>query len=113
MPQKFPQKVVPLEAVFIVILFWKCTKSPHPQEGGIVAVVVGLWIVWAGTLFVAVHTIHSLAPCSRLPFRPGTLEIRQGWHVSDGGVPPLSIIVPHSLIHNRDQLGQAVGFQEQ
>ena len=48
-----------------MILFWKCTKSPHPQEGGIVAVVVGLWIVWAGTLFVAVHTIHSLAPCSR------------------------------------------------
>ncbi len=43
--RKFPQKAVPLEAVFIVILFWKCTKSPHPQEGGIVAVVVGLWIV--------------------------------------------------------------------
>ena len=67
--RKFPQKVVPLEAVFIVILFWKCAKSPHPQEGGIVAVVVGLWIVWAGTFFVAVHPIHSLAcQCSPFPF---------------------------------------------
>ena len=31
---KFPLKVVPLEAGFIVILFWKFAKSPHPQEGG-------------------------------------------------------------------------------
>jgi len=122
MDWKLPQKVVPLEAVFIVILFWKCTKSPHPQEGDIVAVVVGLWIVWAGTLFVAVHTIHSLAcQCSLFPFRPGTLDIHltgavdvpQGWHVANRGVPPVSIIVPHPLIHNRDQLAQTLGFQKQ
>jgi hypothetical protein len=81
--RKFPQKVVPLEAVFIVILFCKCTRSPHPQEGDIVAVVVGLWIVWAGTLFVAVHTIHSLAPVHFSPFD------RACWIYVKGGTQPI------------------------
>ena len=37
------------------------------------AAVVGLWIVWAGTRFGAVHTIHSLAWSRLLPDR-GPIE---------------------------------------
>ncbi len=67
------QKVIPLEAIFAVILLWKYAKSFHRKEDGVV--VVGLWIVWAGTLLVAVHTIHSQAcQCSFFSFRAGTLE---------------------------------------
>ena len=94
------------------MILWKCSKNPQRQNA-VVAVVVGLWIVWAGTLFVAVHTIHSLSRRSLLTLRASTLDARQGWHVADRRMTPLGIIVPHSLIHNRDQLGEALGFQEQ
>ena len=57
MPLGFPPKVVPLEAVFIVIL-WKCSKNLRNQ----VAVVVGLWIAWASrSLRRVVHVLLEKA----------------------------------------------------
>jgi hypothetical protein len=58
----FPPKVVPLEAVFLVIL-WKCSKNLRDQA----AVVVGLWIAWASrSLRRVVHAIHSRSSHSLL-----------------------------------------------
>ena len=57
--QKFPQKVVPLGTVFIVILSRSVPRFPTPKSI-IIIIIAGLWIVWAGTLLVAVHTIHRL-----------------------------------------------------
>ena len=35
--------------------------SPFSSDGSDGITVVGLWVVWAGTHLVAVHTIHSLS----------------------------------------------------
>ena len=85
---KLPPKYVPLEVVFIVNL-WQCLNSPTGQ--GTVAV-VGLWILWAGTLFVAVHSIHSQAGRSLSLPRPSLLDIRQGWYIADRGVSTFGIV---------------------
>lgn len=104
---RLPPKYVPLEAVFIVIL----CKCPNPVRQA--AVAVGLWIVWAGTLSGAVHTIHSLSTLSSPILRPDTLNVRQGRHIPNRRVTPLRIIVRHPIIHNRAQFTDAPSFQEQ
>lgn len=71
-------RAVSLEAVFIVTLFWKCTKCPQPREGGIVAVVIGLWIAWVGTLSVSIHTIRGLAHVHSSPFDRARLTYVSG-----------------------------------
>ncbi len=43
--------------------------SPFFSDDATGAAVVGLWMVWAGTHFVAVHTIHSLVWAKLLPDR--------------------------------------------
>jgi len=45
--------------------------------------------------------------------RKRAFDVRQRWHIADGRVPPLDIVVAHPVIHNRDQLIEASGFQEQ
>ena len=97
----FPPKVVPLEAVFIVIL-WKCSKNLRDQA----AVVVGLWVAWASrSLRRVVHAIHSRPSHSLLPLSSYSFNVRQRWHVAEGRVAPFGIVVAHPPIHNRDQLG--------
>jgi hypothetical protein len=114
----FPPKYVPLEVVFIVIL-WQCSKNPQWQNAAVVGAVGSMVnaprcpnLVGCGRLSTRRHC-HSPPSGSVFKVQLCLPDESQRRHIANRRMTSLEIVILHSHIDDCDQISPGLSCQEQ